>query len=103
MSNLVILPIILPLFAGIIVAFTNKNTEVTRLLTKLFSVIGLGISIYVAWIVLQGETIVLETGSWVAPYGIVFVADSLSVFIVVKINIISIECSFFYTHLLLYI
>src|SRR5699024_3335155 len=98
MSNLVILPIILPLFAGIIVAFTNKNTEVTRLLTKLFSVIGLGISNYVAWIVLQGETIVLETGSWVAPYGIVFVADSLSVLIVVTTNIVATACAFYVPH-----
>lgn len=95
MSNLAILPIILPLFAGIIVAFTNKNTEVTRFLTKLFSVIGLGTSVYLAWIVLHGETIVLETGSWVAPYGIVFVADSLAVLIVVTTNIVATACAFY--------
>lgn len=98
MSNLAILPIILPLFAGIIVAFTNKNTGITRLLTKFFSVIGLGVSIFIAWIVLNGETIVLETGSWVAPYGIVFVADSLAVLIIVTTNIVATACAFYAPH-----
>ncbi len=98
MSNLAILPIILPLFAGIIVAITNKHTGITRLLTKFFSVVGLAFSIYLAWIVLNGETIVLETGSWMAPYGIVFVADSLAVLIVVTTNIVATACAFYAPH-----
>lgn len=98
MSNIVILPIILPLFAGILVAFTNNHTHASRFITKLFSIIGLGVAVWLAWIVLNGETVVLETGSWMAPYGIVFVADSLSVLIIVTTNIVATACAFYAPH-----
>lgn len=95
MNNLVILPIIIPLLAGVIVAFTNKYTTLSRLLTKIFSIINLGVMAYLAWTVLQNETIVLETGGWAAPYGIVFVADSLAVIIVLTTNIVATACAFY--------
>lgn len=95
MSNLAVLPIILPLFAGIILAFTNKKTNLSRALTKIFSIINLGVVLYIAWIVINQGTLVLETGSWEAPYGIIFVADPLSIIIVLTTNIIATACAFY--------
>lgn len=95
MSNLAVLPIIIPLLAGIIVAFTNKWTKTSRTLTKLFAVINLLVVIYTTWIVFTTDTIVLETGSWAAPYGIVFVADPLAIILVLTTNILATAAAFY--------
>src|SRR5690625_8020563 len=95
MSNLVILPIIFPLLAGIILAFTNKYVPTSRILTKVFALLSLGISAYLLSVVLADGTVVLETGSWAAPYGIVFVADPLAAIIVLTTNIVATACAFY--------
>ncbi|HLR43468.1 MAG TPA: Na+/H+ antiporter subunit D [Pseudogracilibacillus sp.] len=94
MSNLAVLPIIIPLLAGILVAFFNKKVVVTRLLSKIFIVIHLLVTAYVTMLVFKDGSIVLETGSWVAPYGIIFVADYLSIILVLTTAILSTACIF---------
>lgn len=94
MSNLAILPIIIPLLAGTIVAFFNKKPVVTRFLTKVFSVINLGVVAWITYIVFQDGAIILGTGSWMAPYGIIFVADYLAIVIVLTTNIVATACAF---------
>src|SRR5699024_3731102 len=98
MSNLAILPIILPLFAAIIVAFTNKKVPVSRTLTKVLSIVNLGVTAFICWYVFASGTIVLETGSWKAPYGITIVADSLSIVLVLTTNILATACAFYAPH-----
>lgn len=100
MSNLVILPIIIPLFAGIILAFANKRTPLARILTKLFSVANLGVAAYLTWLVINQGSLILETGDWAAPYGIIFVADPLAVIIVLTTNIVATACAFYAPHAL---
>src|SRR5690625_2620846 len=89
MSNLAVMPIIFPLLAGIILVFLNKKTRIVRSLSKLFAFINLIIVIFATYIVFTDGIIVLETGTWVAPYGIIFVADSLSILIVLATSIIT--------------
>ncbi|MGM8213786.1 Na+/H+ antiporter subunit D [Virgibacillus sp. W0430] len=100
MSNFVVLPIIIPLLAGIITAFFNKNIRISRSLTKIIIIFNLVISSVLAWRVLQQGNLILETGSWPAPYGIIFVADPLSVLLVLTTNIISVACAFYAPHCL---
>ncbi|HLR64477.1 MAG TPA: Na+/H+ antiporter subunit D [Pseudogracilibacillus sp.] len=94
MNNLAVLPIILPLIAGFIIAFTNKKPTVSRFLSKIFIVINLMSVIYITYIIFNGNPIILETGSWEAPYGIIFVADSLSIVLVLTTNILALACIF---------
>ncbi len=94
MSNLVVLPIIIPLLAGIIIAFFHKKLPIARALSKIFIVINLIVAAYVTYLVFTNGMIVLETGSWQAPYGIVFVADPLSVILVLTTNILTTACLF---------
>src|SRR5699024_7514784 len=91
MNNLAVLPIILPLIAGFIIAFTNKKPTVSRFLSKIFIVINLMSVIYITYIIFNGNPIILETGSWEAPYGIIFVADSLSIVLVLTTNILALR------------
>lgn len=95
MSNLAVLPIILPLVAAIVLIFFNSKVNVSRILTKVFSLIGLGLSGYIVWEVLKNGTIILETGDWVAPYGIVLVMDSLAAVLVMTTNVIAVACAFY--------
>src|SRR5690625_4965299 len=94
MSNLAVLPIILPLLWGILLVFMNKSTNLSRIVTRLFSVLNLIIVIYITYIVFKDGTIVLETGTWIAPYGIIFVADSLAIIIVLTTNILATAIAF---------
>jgi len=94
MNNLAILPIILPLIAGFTVAFFNKSVMMSRFLTKLFILLNLFSVIYITYIVFHDGSIILEAGNWVAPYGIVFVADPLSIIIVLTTNILATACAF---------
>lgn len=93
MSNLAVLPIIIPLFAGILLVFLNKRTKLVRHLTKWFALINLAVVVYTTYIVFTDGTIILETGTWVAPYGIIFVADPLSILLVLTTSIITMVIS----------
>lgn len=95
MSNLAILPIIIPMLSGIIVAFTNSNVNVTRILTKTLSIISFAVASYVAFIVFTQGTIILETGDWAAPYGIIMVADELSILLILTTNVIGMAAAFY--------
>lgn len=94
MSNFAVLPIIIPLLAGVIIAFFNKKIIVARVLSKIFIVINLFVTAYVTYLVFTQGLLILETGSWEAPYGIVFVADPLSILLVLTTNILSVACIF---------
>src|SRR5690625_629632 len=94
MSNFAVMPIIIPLLAGILVAFFHKKLHIARFLSKLFIIISFAITSYITYIIFNGNPIILETGSWEAPYGIIFVADSLSIVLVLTTNILALACIF---------
>ncbi|MFC4558890.1 Na+/H+ antiporter subunit D [Virgibacillus kekensis] len=94
-SNLAVLPIIIPLLSGIILAFFPKKLKAVRTLTKLFTIISLAVVSYTAWSVFNNGAIILETGGWAAPYGIVLVADSLAILMVLTTNVIAVACAFY--------
>ncbi len=94
MSNLAVLPIIIPLLAGILVAFFHKKLTIARAISKIFILFNLAVAVYIAFIVFNSSSIILETGSWPAPYGIIFVADPLSILLVITTNILSVACLF---------
>lgn len=98
MSNLAVLPIIIPLFAGITLIFFNSKVNISRILTKIFSLIGLGVSAYIFWNVIEYGTIILETGEWAAPYGIILVVDSLAAVLILTTNIVTAACAFYAPH-----
>ncbi|WP_077327116.1 Na+/H+ antiporter subunit D [Virgibacillus siamensis] len=98
MSNLAILPIIIPLLSGIILAFFPKKLTLVRLLSKLFIIGNLLVSGFVLYTVYTSGSIILETGAWPAPYGIIIVADSLSILLVFTTNIVAAACAFYAPH-----
>jgi multicomponent Na+:H+ antiporter subunit D len=94
-TNLAILPILLPVIAAILSAFFNKRTTLSKWITGTF-VIGQLLTVCSLLVyIFQHGPIILETGDWPAPYGIIIVADELAILLVVTTNIISVAAAFF--------
>ncbi|NGP43479.1 Na+/H+ antiporter subunit D [Bacillaceae bacterium SIJ1] len=94
-SNLIILPILFPLIAAILTAFFPKRIRLNRGITFITLCLSLAGSAWMAYRVFTDGAFTLEFGDWVAPYGIVFVADPLSVILVLTTFIIAFS-SFLY-------
>jgi multicomponent Na+:H+ antiporter subunit D len=95
MSNLAVLPIVLPLISGIIAIFLHKKLKVVRIFSQVLSIVNLGVVSWIGWYVLQNGSIILETGGWKAPFGIILVADPLAILLVITTNVIATACVFY--------
>lgn len=89
MSNIAVFPIILPLIAAVILAFIKNHGRLTEWVAILFSFLFVILAIYLNVLVTNHGTIVLETGSWKAPFGIVMVADSLASILVLTTSLVT--------------
>ncbi|MBO1911859.1 cation:proton antiporter, partial [Microvirga sp. 3-52] len=89
MNNIVVLPMVIPLLVGIILIFLRSYVKVQRVLS-LIAVIATGIvSIYILNVIQSEGILRLDFGGWLPPYGILFVADSFSVLLVLTTAIVS--------------
>lgn len=95
MSNLAILPILLPFLSGIFAAFFNNHTKIVRAFTGVMVIVNLIVAVIIGVSVFQDGAIVLETGEWVAPFGIILVADNLAMTLVITTNIIAVAAAFY--------
>lgn len=95
MTNLAILPIIIPLLTGIILIFIHKKLTWVRPVTKIMSLVNLIVALYVAYTVFRDGIIVLETGGWEAPFGIAIVADPLAMILVISTQLVAVACAFY--------
>lgn len=89
MNNLIILPIIIPLFTAIILIFFNKNIKVQKWISAIASFAGIIISSVIVQRVHESGIQTLAVGNWKAPYGIVLVADMYSSLLVLTTSIIA--------------
>ncbi|MCP3030391.1 Na+/H+ antiporter subunit D [Halobacillus sp. A1] len=95
MSNLLALTIIWPLLAAIITAFFNNKKNTVRVMSQMFTLINLALVSVVLFLISTNGTIILETGSYEAPFGIVIVGDMLSITLVLTTNIVAAACVFY--------
>ncbi|MED4016741.1 Na+/H+ antiporter subunit D [Sutcliffiella cohnii] len=95
MSNLVILPILIPLLAGTILLFFPRQLQ----LQKWISVFALSLttisSIVLVQTVFNNGIQTLELGGWKPPFGIVLVADMFSALLVLTGIVVSFTCILF--------
>jgi multicomponent Na+:H+ antiporter subunit D len=89
MNNLIILPIIIPLFTAIILIFFKKTLKVQKWISAIASFAGIVISCVIVQAVHVDGIQTLAIGNWNAPYGIVLVADMYSSLLVLTTSIIA--------------
>ena len=95
MNNLVVLPIIIPLITGLVLAIFSRQIRLHRLLSLLAT-----LSISVVAILLMNQVAIdgpqiLQLGNWEAPFGISLVADMLSAILVLTTGIV-VSCCLLY-------
>jgi hypothetical protein len=75
MNNLVVLPLLIPLLAGLIMAMFRKNIPFHRWFSLFSFSLTFAVSLYLIHQVSIGGIQILELGGWPAPFGIVLVDD----------------------------
>ena len=81
-SNVLVLPILLPLLSALALVFTRRFYKLTRFIENITMISTTIISLWLLIYVMIEGPIVLNFGGWVAPYGIQFVGDELSMLLV---------------------
>ncbi len=90
MSQLVILPILIPLFSSMLILFAKMLNHKTQQTLSFLALFFLNVvNIMALFAVLKNHTLVYQMGNWIAPYGITFVLDYLSVTMLLVTSILS--------------
>ncbi|GAJ99067.1 LOW QUALITY PROTEIN: Na(+) H(+) antiporter subunit D [Geomicrobium sp. JCM 19055] len=95
MTNLVLLPLLIPVIMGAVLIFFSKNEKAQKIIsgiTMIALLIG-SITLFIA-IAVNG-TLVMELGDWQPPYGIPLVIDRLAAFMLLVSAIVATSTLFF--------
>lgn len=98
MNNLTVLPIILPLFTGLIMVIFRKRVIFQRVLSiGTIAAVG-GTAFFLLEQIREEGVQVLQIGDWPAPFGISLVADSFSSLLVLTTSIVSLAVLLYSFH-----
>lgn len=89
MNNMIVLPMAIPLLFGILLVFLQPYIRFQRWGTVFMLVINSAVSIYILLTIQTKGILRLDFGEWLPPFGILFVADSFSMLLVVTTSIVS--------------
>jgi multicomponent Na+:H+ antiporter subunit D len=92
MNNLIVLPLLIPLFTAVVLILFNRSLRMQRFA----SAVSMGLQAITAAVIVarvHGEGIqTLHMGGWVPPYGIVFVADMTAALLVLTTTLTAGAC-----------
>jgi multicomponent Na+:H+ antiporter subunit D len=88
MNSLIVLPLLIPLFTGVILVFFNKNIPAQRWISAVSSFLMIIVSLMLAAAVYNDGIQTMDLGNWEAPFGITLVSDMLSALLVVTTSLI---------------
>src|SRR5699024_11382198 len=91
MNNIIVFPMILPVLTAILLVFFRKHIILQRWISVLVMTANIVVSIVILLRVQAEGILRLDFGGWEPPFGILFVADSFSMLLVVTTNIRSEE------------
>lgn len=89
MNNIVVMPMIIPLLTGIILVFLRPFVKAQRVLSFLALVATAIVSVRLLNRIQTDGILRLDFGGWLPPYGILFVADSFAVLLVLTTAVVS--------------
>src|SRR5699024_3601960 len=92
MNNVLVLPMAIPLLIGIALMFFRHSIILQRWMSFSVMILNVGVSIYLLNRVQAEGVFHLAFGGWEAPYGIVFVADSFSLILVLTASVVTTVC-----------
>jgi multicomponent Na+:H+ antiporter subunit D len=92
MNNFVVLPLVIPLLSGLLMALLRKNVRVQRWLSILSVLLTFTVSYHLLQTVKAEGIQILEIGGWTAPFGIVLVVDLISALLLMTTSVVSFAC-----------
>ena len=92
MNNLLVVPLIIPIITAVILVFLREQIVLQRIIS-IVTMIFVSIISFLLLNLVQTEGIIrLDFSGWLPPFGILFVADSFSMLLVLTANIITSIC-----------
>ncbi|WP_240376522.1 Na+/H+ antiporter subunit D [Bacillus piscicola] len=98
MTNLLILPILIPFLTGVILLFFPKQITAQRTLSLISGVALIAVNIFLVIDIAQNGIRTLEIGGWSPPYGIVLVGDMLAGLLVTSTAVLSLPILIYSIH-----
>lgn len=92
MNNLLVLPMVIPLLVGVLLVFYRTFIQRQRWITFGSLVINIIISIFILQKVQANGILTLDFGGWIPPFGILFVADTFAILLVITSTIVTAIC-----------
>jgi len=92
MNNLLVLPMLLPIIVGVLLIFLRTYGRIQAWISLIAMALTAGISGFLLQQVQMDGIIRLDFGGWEPPFGILFVADSFAVLLVLTSSIITAIC-----------
>lgn len=92
MSNIIVLPLIVPVITAILLVFMRENVLLQRIISLLTLVFVAIISIVLLMEIQVQGVMRIDFSGWLPPFGISFVADSFAVLLVLVANIVAAIC-----------
>jgi multicomponent Na+:H+ antiporter subunit D len=94
-QQLVLYPLLLQLLLSILLMFFWQNIRWQRLTSMVGSIVGVIVSAFLFAHIWENGTQIVQAGNWKAPFGIIFVADTLSATLVLLTAIAGVAVSTF--------
>src|SRR5690625_2294477 len=92
MNNIIVLPMALPLLIAIVLVFFPAHIQLQRWATVCMLLLNTVISFIILQKIQVEGIIRLDFGEWKPPFGILFVADSFAMLLVLRTNLVSVFC-----------
>ena len=92
MNNIIVLPMVVPVLVGIILIFFRNHVQIQRWSSLIVMLTNAGIAIYLLNRIQTEGILRIDFGGWEPPFGILFVADSFSVILVLTTSLVAAVC-----------
>jgi multicomponent Na+:H+ antiporter subunit D len=95
MNNLIILPIIIPIIAGLLMVIFKKSIRFQRILSILAIVSTGAVAVILINQISKDGIQILHLGGWKAPFGVSMVADMIATILILVTSIVAVCCLLF--------
>ena len=90
MNNIIVMPMIIPIIDRVFYSFSLRPYVKLQRVLSLVSIVATAIvSIYILNLIQTEGILTIDFGGWLPPYGILFVADSFSMLLVLTTAIVT--------------
>lgn len=92
MSNMIVLPLIVPIITGVLLVFLRDYLKLQRIISFITVLFVAGVSLVLLEQVQQNGIMRLDFSGWLPPFGILFVADSFALLLVATSAVATLAC-----------